>query len=379
LIVTKGYAAPEVEHVYARARELCRQLGESLQLFHVLRGLFIFYLNRGALQTARELGEQLLILAQRQHAPPLLLEAHFAVGATLFWLGEVIPAHAHLEQGMALYDPHQHHSHAFLYGQDPGVACLSLAALALWVLGYPDQALARIHEALTLAYERPHPFSLARALIYTGRLHQFRGEPHLTQARAEAAVTLSTEQGLVYWCAEGTILRGWALAAQGQSVEGIAQMCQGLATHQATGAELVRPYLLPLLAETYAQGGRVDEGLRVLDQALVSVHTTGERWWEAELHRLKGELLLALSAEKYAEAETCFHQALDSARRQEAKALELRAARSLARLWQQQGRRAEAQALLAPIYGWFTEGFDTADLQEAKALLAELEGEHGRG
>ena len=379
LIVTKGYAAPEVEHVYARARELCRQLGESLQLFHVLRGLFIFYLNRGALQTARELGEQLLILAQRQHAPPLLLEAHFAVGATLFWLGEVIPAHAHLEQGMALYDPHQHHSHAFLYGQDPGVACLSLAALALWVLGYPDQALARIHEALTLAYERPHPFSLARALIYTGRLHQFRGEPHLTQARAEAAVTLSTEQGLVYWCAEGTILRGWALAAQGQSVEGIAQMCQGLATHQATGAELVRPYLLPLLAETYAQGGRVDEGLRVLDQALVSVHTTGERWWEAELHRLKGELLLALSAEKYAEAETCFHQALDSARRQEAKALELRAAMSLAHLWQQQGRRAEAQALLAPIYGWFTEGFDTADLQEAKALLAELEGEHGRG
>jgi predicted ATPase len=297
----------------------------------------------------------------------------------LFWLGEVRPAQAHLEQGMALYDPRQHHSHAFLYGQDPGVACLSLAALALWVLGYPDQALARIHEALTLAYERPHPFSLARAFIYTGRLHQFRGEPQLTQARAEAAMTLSTEQGLVYWCAEGTILRGWALAAQGQDAEGIMQMCQGLATHQATGAELVRPYLLPLLAETYAQGGRADEGLRVLDKALASVHTTGERWWEAEIHRLKGELLLALSAEKYAEAETCFHQARDSARRQEAKALELRAAMSLARLWQQQDRRAEAQALLAPIYGWFTEGFDTADLQEAKAFLAELEGEHGRG
>jgi predicted ATPase len=392
LIVTKGYAAPEVERVYARARELCRQLGESPQLFHVLRGLFIYYLNRGELQTARELGEQLLILAQRQQASPLLLEANFAVGATLFWLGEVIPARAHLEQGMALYDPQQHHSHAFLYGQDPGVACLSLAALALWVLGYPDQALERIREALTLAYELPHPFSLARALIYAGRLHQFRGEPQLTQARAEAAVTLSTEQGLVYWLAEGTILQGWVLAAQDQGAEGIAQMYQGLATHQATGAELVRPYLLALLAEMYRQGRRADEGLHVLGNALASVHNTGERWWEAELDRLRAKLLLRQAAERgtsqiastptlmgaeverpvFTKAEACFYQALDIARRQGAKSLELRAAMSLSRLWQQQGKQAEARELLAPVYGWFTEGFDTADLQEARALLEEL-------
>jgi predicted ATPase/class 3 adenylate cyclase len=372
LIVTKGYAAPEVERVYARARELCRQLGESPQLFYVLRGLFIFYLNRGELQTARELGEQLLILAQRQPAPPLLLEAHFAVGATLFWLGEVIPARAHLEQVMALYDPAQHHSHAFLYGQDPGVACLSLAALALWVLGYPDQALERIHEALTLAYELPHPFSLARALIYAGRLHQFRGEPQLTQARAEAAVTLSTEQGLVYWLAEGTILRGWALAAQGQGEEGIGQMCQGLATHQATGAELVRPYLLPLLAEMYGHWRQAEEGLPVLTEALAAAHNTGEHWWEAELYRLQGELLWARSVEHHTAAETCFQQALAIARQQQTRSLELRAALSMSRLWQQQGKRAEAQQLLADIYAWFTEGFDTADLQEAKALLGEL-------
>jgi predicted ATPase len=185
---------------------------------------------------------------------------------------------------------------------------------------------------------------------------------------------LSHEQGFTQRLATGTILLGWALTAQGQKAEGVDQVRQGLAAFRATGAELARPYYLALLAEAYAQVGQPEDGLSLLAEALATVHTTGERWWEAELHRLKGELLLVLSAEKSAEAETCFHQALDIARRQEAKALELRAAMSLSRLWQQQGKRAEAHALLAPVYGWFTEGFDTADLQEAKALLEELAG-----
>ncbi len=372
LLATRGYAAPEVEQTYARARVLCQQVGETPQLFQALWGLWYFYLVRAELQTARDLGEQLLNWAQRVQAPGLLLLAHRMLGQTLSFLGEFSTAQGHLEQGMTLYDPEQHRSLASLYGQDQGVICRSWAALALWCLGYPDQALQQSHAALTLAQELAHPFSLVYALCFASKLSQLRQEAQAAQERATAAMVLCTEQGFVLYLARGTILRGWALAEQGQGEEGRAQMHQGLAAYQATGSEVFRPSYLACLAEAYGKAGQAEEGLTMLAEALTVVHKTGERFYEAELYRLKGELLLARSAAHQMEAETCFRQALDVERRQQAKSWELRAALSLSRLWQQQGKRAKAQDLLAPIYGWFTEGFDTADLQEARVLLEDL-------
>jgi TOMM system kinase/cyclase fusion protein len=380
LVATKGFAAPEVLHVYARARELCQQVGETPQLFQVLRGLWYFYLIRVELRTARELGEHLLSLAQQAGDPVLSVEAHYALGLTLNYLGEFATAQAHLAQGIALYDPQQHSAHAFLYGQDPGVACRAYGAATLWWLGYPEQAMQWSDEALALARELAHPFSLGFALFLTAWVPQFRREGPLTQERAEAAIALAAEHGFAVFGAGGAIFRGWALAqrsfepvaGQGQGEEGITQMQQGLAAWRTTGAEALRPYYLALLAEAFGREGKVEEGLRRLAEALAVANDTGEHRWDAELYRLKGELLLALSPEKHAEAETCFHQALAVARRQQAKSWELRAAMSLARLWQQQGKRDEARQLLAPVYAWFTEGFDTTDLREAKVLLGEL-------
>jgi TOMM system kinase/cyclase fusion protein len=372
LRATKGLGAPEVGQIYARARELCQQVEETPQLFPVLRGLWEFYELQGELQTARELGEQLLTLAQRVQEEELLLVAHNVLGDTLVWLGEFAVARAHLEQGIALYNPQQYRSHAFLYGYDSGVHCLAFGAWALWYLGYPDHALRRIHEALTLAQGLSHPFSLAFALAFAAWLHQLRREGQAAQERAEAAIAIASDQGFPFWESWGTVLRGWALAEQGQSAEGIAQMRQGIAAWRATGAELQLPYYLALLVEAYRRAGQAEEGLRVLAEALTAVRNTGERQHEAELYRLKGELRLKQDVPDEPEAERCLRQAIDVACQQQAKSLELRAVIGLARLWQRQGKRAEAGELLAPIYGWFTEGFDTADLQEAKALLEEL-------
>jgi predicted ATPase len=241
-----------------------------------------------------------------------------------------------------------------------------------WFLGYPDQAVASLQEALHLVYELTHPYSLATAFNITAWLHQCRRERPLTQERAEAVLALATEHGLAQRWASSTVLLGWTLAEQGRVEEGMVQIRQGLAAWQATGSRIWRPYFLALLAEVCAQGGQVEEGLTVLAEALAAVDKTGERLYEAELYRLKGKLLLALPADDQAEATTCFQHALAVARRQQTKSLELRAAMSFARLWQRQGKRHEARELLAPIYSWFTEGFDTADLQEAKALLAAL-------
>jgi predicted ATPase len=343
LINTRGQAAPEVLQAYARARELCQQVGETPQLFQVLRGLWYFYLHRVELRTARELGEHLLSLAQQAGDPALLLEAHYALGNTLNYLGEFAAAQAHFAQGIALYDPQRHRSHAVRYGQDPGVVCRAYAALTLWWLGYPDQAaLHRSHETLTLAQEVAHPFSLAFALCFAAWLHQFRREAPLAQERAEAGIALATEQGVTVFLAQGTIFRGWALAersgepeaGQGQREEGIAQMRQGLAVWQATGAKVFRPYGLALLAQAYAHVEQIEEGLSLLGEALAVAHDTRERRWEAELHRLKGELLLMRAVGHDAKAEACFRQALEVARRQQTKSLELRAAMSLSRLWQ---------------------------------------------
>jgi len=371
LLATKGYAAPEVGQVYARAQELCQQVGETSQIFSTLYGLYYFHMVRAELHRARTLAEQLLRMAQHHHDHSLLLLAHLALTGPLFHLGELTRSRTHLEQGMALYDAQQHHALAFRYGIDPGVYFLSHGARHLWLLGFPEQARTSIREALTLARTLAHPFSLAFALHWATTIHQWRREAPAAQEQAEMSTAFSREQEFALWVPGGTVLRGWALTAQGQLEEGIAHMRQGMTAWQATGAEADRPYFLALMAEAYGRGRRYDEGLAMLEEALALVDQSEERYWEAEIHRLKGELLLR-RASPTEEAEACCRQALDVARRQEAKSLELRAAMSLSRLWQQHGKRAEAHELLAPVYGWFTEGFDTADLQEAKALLDAL-------
>ncbi len=300
------------------------------------------------------------------------MAAHMALGTTLFMLGTVAVAHTHFAQAIALYDAHPSHAAAFLYGEDVGVTSRSRDSWTLWYLGYPAQALARSQAAVTLAHQLAHPLSLSFAWGEAAALHQFRREGQAAQAHAAAALQLATEQGFPHWRAYGAILHGWALAHQGEAKAGIAQLHQGLLARRATGAALARPYFLSLLLEAYGAAGQPEAGLTALAEAFTLAETSGECWYVPELYRLKGTLLLPQSPDNHVEVEGCFQHAIRSAQRQHAKSLELRAATSLARLWQQQGKRTEAYELLAPVYAWFTEGFDTTDLQEAKTLLAEL-------
>jgi predicted ATPase len=371
LMATLGFGAPEVERVYSRARWLCQQVGDTPQLFAVLRGLWQFSILRAELRTAYELAQQLFSLAQRLHDATLLPEAYRTLGEPLAWLGESAMARTHLEQGVACYTPHEHRSH-YADWIDPGVSCHIFAALALWPLGDVDQAQQHVQAALAAAQELPQPMNLAAALCFAALFHQYRGEGAAAYARAEAAVRLSAERGLTHFVALGTIYQGWALVMQEQAAEGIAHIHHGLTAYEATGALLERPSSLALLAMAYEKVGKVEEGLTRLEEALALVEAREIRWCEAELHRCKGQLLLRQSVPDAPQAEACFQQALAVARRQQARSWELRAALSLSRLWQQQGKQAEARQLLAEIYGWFTEGFDTADLQEAKTLLEEL-------
>jgi predicted ATPase len=294
------------------------------------------------------------------------------LGTTLFFMGAVAAAHTHYRQGILHYHAQQHHSSDLLHREDAGVICLSRLAWVLWILGYPEQGLARSHEAVMLAQQTADPFSRCLTASSATIFHAFRREVRVTQERAEAVIHLAQEQGFPYWMAVNVSIRGWTLAHQGQVQEGIAQLIQGLRAYHATGAGLLRLYFLTLLAEAHGTQGEPKQGLTVLTEALTRVETTGERWYEAELHRLKGDLLLQQSSDHAPAAEACFYHAISIAQSQSAKAWELRAATSLARLWQSQDKRKEAYDLLAPVYGWFTEGFDTADLQDAKALLDAL-------
>jgi class 3 adenylate cyclase/predicted ATPase len=380
LIVTKGWGAPEVERTYARAHELCRHLGESPQLFTALAGLAAFYTVRAEWQVARDLGAQLLCLAQSQSDTALLLFAHHAMGFIVFCQGDLALARTHLEQGMSLYDPQQHGSLALLYGLDPGVGNLSFLAITLWILGCPDQALRKGQEALELAHALSHPYSLAFALTWAAILHQVRRDHQATQEQAEAASTVSTEQGFSLYLAGSMIWQGWAQAMQGREAEGIAQISQGIETWTSTGAVQAGTWHGALLAEAYGKAGQVEDGLTALEEAFALLQNHGERFYEAELYRLQGELLLhTVYGMQSAEwtPEMCFQRAIEVARGQQAKSWELRASTSLARLWQQQDKRQDAYDLLVPVYGWFTEGFDTADLQDAQQLLDELSADIG--
>jgi class 3 adenylate cyclase/predicted ATPase len=377
VMVAKGFGSLEAQSVYARARELCQQVSGSPLVFTVFWALWVFHAARGEHGEARESGEECLRLAQAARDPALLLEAHHALGVSLLLLGEFVQGLEHLEQGAAIYDPRQHAALAYVSGQDPGVACLSHQAWALWFLGYPDQARKRIHEALTLAHKLSHPVSTAAAANLASWVYQLLRDPQAAREQAEEAVSLSTALvgGSDMWRAMGVIGQGWALTEQGLPDEGIARLCAGLTALRSTGAGVLMPYFLALLAQAYASAGQVEEGLNILAESQVALDKGAERWWQAELHRLKGELILRRSGPRphdERDAEECFRQALSIAQEQRAKSLELRAAMSLSRLWHRQGKNSEARRTLADAYDWFTEGFGTPDLQEARTLLEQL-------
>ncbi len=321
---------------------------------------------------ALKLGEELLTLAERHHDATLRLRAHLALGVTLYYRGLFVPAQEHLEHSLALYDPDQHRSPRGL--QDPRVTALGHLAWIRWLCGYADQARQLRAEMLPLAQQLDHPNTLAAALSYAVGLAVYLQDMPSVRNWADAIIALCTEHGFPLYRVLGTISRGWACAMLDQPDEGMTQLQQGLAAHQAQGAELDRPGLLSFLAKAYGHLGQPEAGLHILTEALTRVDATDERYYEAELYRLQGALL-AQSERGWNGAETSaayFRQAIEIARRQQAKSFELRAATSLARLWQRQGKRHEALQLLAPLYDWFTEGFDTTDLQTAKVLLDEL-------
>jgi predicted ATPase len=374
LIAMKGFIAPEVEQVYTEAREMCGRLGDAPQLFPVLFGLARMHDVRGELKVGSDLGKQLLSLAERAREPELLLEAHHELWANMSMLGELISARTHLDQGFVLYDSEKHRHHAFLYGgHDPGVCCRYHAAHVLWLLGYPDQALRKSQDSLALARELSHASTTATALSFAVWLHQQRGESDVMRVHVDETITIATEHGFPRWLPYGNFLQGWLLVENDERA-GIAQMVKVFASERATAAQgRFEALCAALLAEAYRRIGQTAEGLNVITDALTRALQTGCRYYAAELYRLKGELLLTQSAADEQQGEACFQNALQVARGQSAKSLELRAAMSLSRLWQSKGKKAEAAQLLGDIYGWFTEGFDTADLKAAKTLLEELD------
>jgi predicted ATPase len=363
---------PQVRKAFTRARELCQRIGKTSHLCRVVGELSMFHYVRAEHERARELAEEALSLARQAEDPLLVVLSHWCLGFILFCLGEYTTALAHLEEVIAFYDPDQHHrSFVALTVSDAGSSALAYAACCLWCLGYPEQASKRSQEALDLVRELGHPFSLADVLCYGSCLfHAMRRDAQVLKDDAEELMQLSNEKSFAGWVAMGTRFRGEALAKLGYLEDGIAQMREGLALQRPVVERCYQSGTLGALAEAQAEAGRQEDGLSTLVDALAFVEQTGERYCEAELHRLQAELLLMQGDE--AGAEASFLHAVEVARRQSAKSWELRATTSLCRLWQAQGRIDKARRALAEIYGWFTESFDTRDLQEAKALLEEL-------
>ena len=382
LATVRGFGSPEVVAAYTRALGVCERIGETSKIFPVQLGLRTYYQLRAEYRTASELGERLLRMARQTGKPAWLVEAHLALSASLYYQGDLEAARVHQEQALVFYHQEMREEPVYDHVVDPGVRALNFLAWTLWQQGYPDQSGKRSQEGIALARKYTGGSSLALALSHTGLLHQLRRDATLTRQYAEAAISLAAEQGMPIWLAWGTILRGSALTQQGSVEEGIAQIREGLAGYRATGAEMGYSYFLALLADGYRQAGETDAGLGVVDEAMEMVSRSGEHCYEAELYRVKGLLLGASSdrsgdAARAEEAEACFHQAIAVARRSGARSFELRAVLSLARLWQCQGKAADARRVLAEVYGSFAEGFDTADLREAKALLDALASSEG--
>lgn len=381
LMVSQGYGLPAVKQAFDRAWTLYRQVGEAPHVYVVLFGLFAFYLTGGQLRVAYELSEQFLRQAKQRSDRAALPVAQRLLGVTQLWLGQLAQARVHLEESIALYNSAQPPAPVLTYGQSSAAIALVDFAHNLWLLGYPDQARQWAEEARRRAEAESQTLTSVYVLTVSAIIYDLLGDWPNALSLAEATITLSTEHGLVFWRAGGAIIREAMRIKQGQAdPEILAEMRQNLAIFQATGAVVGLPYMLSLLAEALGSLAQPTEGLSLLAEAQAVVADTEHRTWEAELYRLQGELrlkaegraarLTAESAEMTAEA--CFQQAIAIAQRQEARSWELRATVSLARLWQKQGKKEEAYHMLAEIYGWFSEGFDTADLKEARALLAEL-------
>lgn len=369
LAPARGYGAPEVIAACGRAQSLCQSLGEPASP-PILRALAIAHVVRAEFQQAHDLGDQLLGLAERAQDIILLVEAHYALGVTVFWQGDFAASRWHLEQAIDHYDPQLSRTHIAHYSQDPKVICLNRLGLSLWYLGYPDQADQRNQEALALAQELSHPLSLAYTRHFGALLYSNLRETKRTQAHADAVIALDREQRVGFYLAMATVLHGWAIAEQGDIDAGIALIRESLAGFETVVAEHLRHHALILLAEQYGKAGERALGLSVLAEARAAVNLHAAHWCDAEIDRVHGVLLL-LGGDAAA-AEGAFQRALEVARSQAAKSLELRAATSLARLWQTQGKPAAAHQLLAEIYGWFSEGFGTPDLLDARALLDQL-------
>jgi class 3 adenylate cyclase len=373
MMVVKGFAAHEVGDVYARARELCREVGQPPQIFAVLYGLWANHLFKSQLEMARKLATEMLALAQGQSDAALLLQGHHANWTTFLILADLPTCLEHAKKGIELYDFDKHRHHAFIYGgHDPGVCCRGSAAECLWFLGYADQALQSANEAVRLGRQLSHPFSEIQALLFLTHLHRRRGEVDATRQDAEAVARLCVNHGIgLHYPSFAKVLRGWALARAEDVHEGIEQICQGIEEFRAARVWEV-PQLFAILADTRLHARQWDEGLAAVVEGLAHAKESGERIWVPKLLCLKGQLLLSRSAQDAREAESCFRRALDTARGLDAKLLELRAATSLAQLWAKRAGRQRAHDLLAPIYDWFTEGFDTPDLRDAKSLLDAL-------
>jgi class 3 adenylate cyclase/predicted ATPase len=371
LAVTKGYSAPDVGAAFGRARALCQELGDAPELPPVLFGLWRYYLARARYPTSREMAEQCLALGEEIGNASLILKANHALSWTSMALGQLGRAREHIEVTLRLYQPECHSPLAFVYGTDPGPHSRALLSWQLWLLGWPDQALAAGERALAEARAHNHKVTLGVCQFYAALLHELRREPARVREVGAEGMAICREQGVGFYLALLTIMRSWALAQQGD-VDAIPSLRKGLASFLRTGALVLTPYLRAKLADAYRVAGRPDEALRVIDRALAAAERSQERWFEADLHRCRGELLLAGDEADRSGAEACFRRALDVARRTGARSFELRATMSLVRLWGQGGKRAEARDLLAPIYGWFTEGFATPDLTEAKQLLETL-------
>ena len=368
LFTAKGFGAADAAEAYSRARELAEQRDDAHQLFMALNGLWQSANGAGRILECRKLSNRLQRLTANSADDDLRLQAHHSAWATCLFSGEPAAGRKHCEAGRRLYNPERHRLHHQVYGgHDPGMCGRYLGAQIHWLLGYPEKGLALGSEALALADQIAHPFSLAIALQYNSMLHLDRGEPELAMQRLDAAMALAAEQrlGLVL---EPQLLRGAALTARGSLEEAVACVHEGL--EGPNGSRRLRSYGLAKLADTLTRRGEQSTGLAAAREGLCTVEKTGHRQWEAELLRLEGVALFGLNMLE--DSQNALEEALRVARKQHAKANELRAATSLARLWGEQGRRAEARDLLAPVYGWFTEGFDTADLKEAKALLDEL-------
>jgi len=371
----KGNADPEVVAALERANRLVTETGAVGTPLHfsVLYGLWISTLVGGAIAAALEHATNFLSSAQSQPSSAPLLVGHRALAYSLIFSGDHRAALAHVETAASLYRPEEHRDSAFHYGQDIGVNAFVHLSWALWHRGYPDQSARAADRALAYSRQLGHGLTLAHAFYHAGMAAAFARDVATVHACGNDCVAVANEHGFAQWAANGRILQGWVFAQRGEATTGIARIRDGLAAYEATGARLSTPLFLTLLAEALAFAGEIEEALATLDDALTKAAVSGERGWDAEIHRLRGALTGRLPHPDPAKAEDSFRNtALAIARQQGTRGYELRAATSLARLWREQGRREEARELLAPLYDWFTEGFDTADLKAAKALLDEL-------